>query len=142
MRLSNFILLICYIVVDVSVNFIKLFFFFKQKTAYEVRISDWSSDVCSSDLIEAKSCSGLSAANSQWRNALSSSAWTNATWVSGVGRKVSRPLLVNRTRARRSRPRRATSFRRAIVAVRDAVSSSVRIVVTNHSLEAIGRAHV
>src|SRR3546814_9519120 len=28
------------------------FFFFKQKTAYEVRISDWSSDVCSSDLAE------------------------------------------------------------------------------------------
>src|SRR3546814_1017900 len=27
-----------------------LFFFFKQKTAYEMRISDWSSDVCSSDL--------------------------------------------------------------------------------------------
>src|SRR3546814_13558157 len=30
-----------------------VFFFFKQKTAYEVRISDWSSDVCSSDLILA-----------------------------------------------------------------------------------------
>src|SRR3546814_12353324 len=30
--------------------FICLFFFFKQKTAYEMRISDWSSDVCSSDL--------------------------------------------------------------------------------------------
>src|SRR3546814_2460140 len=30
--------------------FIYLFFFFKQKTAYEMRISDWSSDVCSSDL--------------------------------------------------------------------------------------------
>src|SRR3546814_3912614 len=28
-----------------------LFFFFKQKTAYEMRISDWSSDVCSSDLM-------------------------------------------------------------------------------------------
>src|SRR3546814_8027486 len=28
-----------------------VFFFFKQKTAYEMRISDWSSDVCSSDLI-------------------------------------------------------------------------------------------
>src|SRR3546814_4829681 len=28
------------------------FFFFKQKTAYEMRISDWSSDVCSSDLVE------------------------------------------------------------------------------------------
>src|SRR3546814_2407410 len=30
------------------------FFFFKQKTAYEMRISDWSSDVCSSDLFAAK----------------------------------------------------------------------------------------
>src|SRR3546814_7630696 len=30
------------------------FFFFKQKTAYEMRISDWSSDVCSSDLREAE----------------------------------------------------------------------------------------
>src|SRR3546814_3645766 len=30
--------------------YILLFFFFKQKTAYEMRISDWSSDVCSSDL--------------------------------------------------------------------------------------------
>src|SRR3546814_10276698 len=29
-----------------------LFFFFKQKTAYEMRISDWSSDVCSSDLLD------------------------------------------------------------------------------------------
>src|SRR3546814_4048317 len=34
-----------------------MFFFFKQKTAYEMRISDWSSDVCSSDLV------GLLAAN-------------------------------------------------------------------------------
>src|SRR3546814_5602895 len=32
------------------------FFFFKQKTAYEMRISDWSSDVCSSDL---KSVGGM-----------------------------------------------------------------------------------
>src|SRR3546814_17122876 len=30
------------------------FFFFKQKTAYEMRISDWSSDVCSSDLARRK----------------------------------------------------------------------------------------
>src|SRR3546814_3496164 len=30
------------------------FFFFKQKTAYEMRISDWSSDVCSSDLAIAR----------------------------------------------------------------------------------------
>ena len=31
-----------------------LFFFFKQKTAYEIKECDWSSDVCSSDLIEAQ----------------------------------------------------------------------------------------
>src|SRR3546814_3721084 len=31
-----------------------MFFFFKQKTAYEMRISDWSSDVCSSDLVACK----------------------------------------------------------------------------------------
>src|SRR3546814_3411339 len=33
--------------------FFLFFFFFKQKTAYEMRISDWSSDVCSSDLLAA-----------------------------------------------------------------------------------------
>src|SRR3546814_3589877 len=35
-----------------SVIRVSCFFFFKQKTAYEMRISDWSSDVCSSDLVE------------------------------------------------------------------------------------------
>src|SRR3546814_6028130 len=34
-------------------RYVMLFFFFKQKTAYEMRISDWSSDVCSSDLLKA-----------------------------------------------------------------------------------------
>src|SRR3546814_8033489 len=34
-----------------------VFFFFKQKTAYEMRISDWSSDVCSSDLLSDNNCS-------------------------------------------------------------------------------------
>src|SRR3546814_7246894 len=36
-----------------------LFFFFKQKTAYEMRISDWSSDVCSSDLVAAHTARAL-----------------------------------------------------------------------------------
>src|SRR3546814_3472218 len=44
----------CFILLLVSGVFAGLiycyFFFFKQKTAYEMRISDWSSDVCSSDL--------------------------------------------------------------------------------------------
>src|SRR3546814_7950359 len=35
----------------ISVVYHVFFFFFKQKTAYEMRISDWSSDVCSSDLL-------------------------------------------------------------------------------------------
>src|SRR3546814_15827013 len=38
-----------------------LFFFFKQKTAYEMRISDWSSDVCSSDLYNRYHGGGVSA---------------------------------------------------------------------------------
>src|SRR3546814_5089015 len=43
----------CYYVVVLELVFIMVFFFFfKQKTAYEMRISDWSSDVCSSDLID------------------------------------------------------------------------------------------
>src|SRR3546814_6723557 len=41
-------------------------FFFKQKTAYEMRISDWSSDVCSSDLSEAR----LAVARGQLETAL------------------------------------------------------------------------
>src|SRR3546814_3298772 len=48
---------VCVYVVDNSLSlvcsfswFLLIFFFFKQKTAYEMRISDWSSDVCSSDL--------------------------------------------------------------------------------------------
>src|SRR3546814_9773934 len=35
------------------------FFFFKQKTAYDMRISDWSSDVCSSDLVGLTTTSGI-----------------------------------------------------------------------------------
>src|SRR3546814_4565466 len=39
--------------------FYLVFFFFKQKTAYEMRISDWSSDVCSSDLFPLDQDGGL-----------------------------------------------------------------------------------
>src|SRR3546814_3206614 len=44
---TSYILLSCFI-----------FFFFKQKTAYEMRISDWSSDVCSSDLLRSETMGG------------------------------------------------------------------------------------
>src|SRR3546814_1571277 len=47
--MSDILYRICIIVILV-VSMFGFFFFFKQKTAYEMRISDWSSDVCSSDL--------------------------------------------------------------------------------------------
>src|SRR3546814_10814743 len=40
----------CFLMFYLLCSFYLFFFFFKQKTAYEMRISDWSSDVCSSDL--------------------------------------------------------------------------------------------
>src|SRR3546814_12332067 len=48
------------------------FFFFKQKTAYEMRISDWSSDVCSSDLqrqtcIRRRASPGQFVSSVRWR---------------------------------------------------------------------------
>src|SRR3546814_20087588 len=51
-----------------------IFFFFKQKTAYESRISDWSSDVCSSDL---KYTEGFTR--------LAPSIWTAAAMVASMG---------------------------------------------------------
>src|SRR3546814_4855315 len=52
--LLSFLILFAGIVINLSSlvsNFVtSVVFFFKQKTAYEMRISDWSSDVCSSDL--------------------------------------------------------------------------------------------
>src|SRR3546814_1922005 len=47
-RMSHFSVCLCLLL---------FFFFFKQKTAYEMRISDWSSDVCSSDLLYHQSFS-------------------------------------------------------------------------------------
>src|SRR3546814_7772216 len=43
----------CLFAVSLWYNIFLVFLFFKQKTAYEMRISDWSSDVCSSDLVVA-----------------------------------------------------------------------------------------
>src|SRR3546814_5930310 len=43
-------------------KFLLFLFFFKQKTAYEMGISDWSSDVCSSDLAPAKAAATIDGA--------------------------------------------------------------------------------
>src|SRR3546814_2744168 len=58
----------CVCVISLFV-FVCVFFFFKQKTAYEMRISDWSSDVCSSDLLEFYSLSGM------WKALLAGRQW-------------------------------------------------------------------
>src|SRR3546814_10592438 len=50
----------CFVSYSLLFSVLFFFFFFKQKTAYEMRISDWSSDVCSSDLL-AKLPSGIAA---------------------------------------------------------------------------------
>src|SRR3546814_16898899 len=64
----------------IRVLVVMYFFFFKQKTAYEMRISDWSSDVCSSDLLISISalcrpgsgiivvirCSGIGSSGVRW----------------------------------------------------------------------------
>src|SRR3546814_2503447 len=42
--------------VNMGIGLVCVVFFFKQKTAYEMRISDWSSDVCSSDLYDTAAC--------------------------------------------------------------------------------------
>src|SRR3546814_7968820 len=48
------------------IYFVCVFFFFKQKTAYEMRISDWSSDVCSSDLPSQLLVIDLDQAKEDW----------------------------------------------------------------------------
>src|SRR3546814_17875759 len=61
----------------------RFFFFFKQKTAYEMRISDWSSDVCSSDLtyrIVPAVCGATA------------NRWALACWLrSGTGKRSAAP---------------------------------------------------
>src|SRR3546814_2417621 len=49
MSILYYLVFVCCVLVVFGFLFL-FFFFFKQKTAYEMRISDWSSDVCSSDL--------------------------------------------------------------------------------------------
>src|SRR3546814_8165450 len=50
-RVFSYFFYLCIGYVCTIILVVLFFFFFKQKTAYEMRISDWSSDVCSSDLI-------------------------------------------------------------------------------------------
>src|SRR3546814_12189249 len=59
-------------------------FFFKQKTAYEMRMSDWSSDVCSSDL----ATSGCSRSHAQMRAAFSPARLMRSSSVSRLRKSI------------------------------------------------------
>src|SRR3546814_19691142 len=71
-------------------------FFFKQKTAYEMRISDWSSDVCSSDLSSANRSTSTSWSPTRsptvrcvrWSGTTGSTPWLHEHWT-----WVEHPLL-------------------------------------------------
>src|SRR3546814_6907648 len=62
-----------------------LLFFFKQKTAYEMRISDWSSDVCSSDLPELPVLGPMIEA---WRRGRSARNFSEIQWEEFLDRPL------------------------------------------------------
>src|SRR3546814_8757093 len=74
-------------------------FFFKQKTAYEMRISDWSSDVCSSDLLlvnqEGFLCESLSSNVFIWYDKKLYTPAISEGCIDGVMRKVVIDLAVD-----------------------------------------------
>src|SRR3546814_6017273 len=75
------------------------FFFFKQKTAYEMRISDWSSDVCSSDLAI---CPEVCAVNLMGRDSFA----TSCRWAAGSVSDHSAPADASSSESDRSEERR------------------------------------
>src|SRR3546814_8521960 len=78
-----------------------LVFLFKQKTAYEMRISDWSSDVCSSDLVEIV-------------NRDAEGGWRVGHAVSGSNSRSLRPVLPSDMRSASGRAKRSESHMEAI----------------------------
>src|SRR3546814_9593452 len=82
------------LVMVVEIVYWCLFFFFKQKTAYEMRISDWSSDVCSSDLLccdgaTARQCAAATDARLHFP---SRSCWIDAADPDHCKNRTRRPL--------------------------------------------------
>src|SRR3546814_9989221 len=89
-----------------------MFFFFKQKTAYEMRISDWSSDVCSSDLKGFPVEETVSLSSGSPNSSVSVEGDVRKTVTRVVGRKFAEVLIAaarggtGRLPDRRSRPSR------------------------------------
>src|SRR3546814_2399981 len=74
-----------------------MFVFFKQKTAYEMRISDWSSDVCSSDLIDLQTYNYLALAIANAHGITGDSLPRNLAIMSSFYRMVKLPRLLGIT---------------------------------------------
>src|SRR3546814_7384987 len=93
-----------------------IIFFFKQKTAYEMRISDWSSDVCSSDLTPTRRRSS----NRAHRARSSLAPRSPRGWALARGRKsgARRPKRRSTTSPRCSKVRICASSRPAWAAAR------------------------
>src|SRR3546814_3500256 len=109
------------------------FFFFKQKTAYDMRISDWSSDVCSSDL---RAFLALQFLTLQQRGGI------------GADRPLPRFLgeLLDRRRARLAMIERGRRHRRQVGDIAEFVTRRVgprrEVEHRRDQDDAIGRAHV
>src|SRR3546814_18145202 len=93
------------------------FFFFKQKTAYEMRISDWSSDVCSSDLAAAflfdqRRCHHIRTIRFPSRSASSGSCVTIRIGRPIASRKCKIARMISSRRARSSEDSAASSSRK------------------------------
>src|SRR3546814_6879334 len=84
-------------------------FFFKQKTAYEMRISDWSSDVCSSDLTISLATCGPDPSLRRWHSYQAAFFWHWAGAGTGSAERMASTMATvsaGRSRLRRSEERR------------------------------------
>src|SRR3546814_6907652 len=81
--------------------YVCFFFFFKQKTAYEMRISDWSSDVCSSDLMIRRASGGKRSVDDlvfeMIERAKKGLPITDAVWLDMLRREVGEEAVAMRS---------------------------------------------
>src|SRR3546814_3375007 len=127
-----------------------VFVFFKQKTAYEMRISDWSSDVCSSDLV---GLAGATLAQDMPKTPLKVvGAWGNLTqyknfeqpfWTKEVNEKSGGAITAEITPFNEMGLKGAEIFRLMRLGVIDFGSTVLGYVAADDARnEEIGRAHV
>src|SRR3546814_5321331 len=97
-----------------------MFFFFKQKTAYEMRISDWSSDVCSSDLPPHKGVGGTPMSHLTQSH---SDLLARSRRIAGQVGAVERALLADKDCA---------EILHLVAAVRGAVNGLLNEIIVHH----------